>query len=101
MATYTVVISTPESEKDFADFLSSHTDVEATPTEPIQYDPNIYDAEGNYKEIDVHLPGLPLSPQYLEWYHNLCDNHKDEDKDLTLEELKQRLSVKFNANKAS
>ncbi|MDX2195517.1 MAG: hypothetical protein NW207_03780 [Cytophagales bacterium] len=92
MATYTVVISTPESEKDFADFLSTHTDVEATPTEPIQYDPNIYDAEGNFKWISLATPGLPVPDEYMAWRIEQAQKSLAEGKGITFEQLKENLA---------
>ena len=67
MSTYTLTIASPESEKDFSEFLSTHADTKATLTEATQYDPNMYDEEGNFQWISLAAPGLPVTDEYMAW----------------------------------
>ncbi len=88
MNTYTIIITSPESEKDFAEFLNQHQDIEAMPKPATEYDPAIYDKEGNFQEIDLHLSGLPVSNDYLDWYFNKCDSENSNKNDISLEDFK-------------
>lgn len=67
MATYTVSISNAESEKDFTDFLNTHKDIKASQTEAIEYDPKMYDKDGNFQRMDLSGPGLPVTDEYMAW----------------------------------
>lgn len=67
MPVYTVSITDPKSEKDFVDFLNSHTDIEAKENKAIEYDPNMYDKDGNFQRMNLAGPGLPVTDEYMAW----------------------------------
>lgn len=90
MSTYIVTISSPESEKDFAEFLKNHNDIEATPNEAIEYDPNIYDADGNFQWISLAGPGLPVPDEYMAWRIEQARNSPSISKEEFLSRLEQR-----------
>ena len=90
MSTYTVTISSPNTEKDFAAFLSSHSDIGAKPKDAIEYDPTIYDAEGNFQWISLAGPGLPVPDEYMTWRIEQSRNSPSISKEEFLSRLEQR-----------
>lgn len=92
MAVYTVSITNPKSEKDFTDFLNSHSDIKATQSEAIQYDPNMYDEHGNFQRMNLAGPGLPVTDEYMAWRHEQSLKSLKEGKGISLEQLKEVLA---------
>ena len=92
MSTYTLTIASPESEKDFSEFLSTHADTKATLTEATQYDPNMYDEEGNFQWISLAAPGLPVTDEYMAWRIEQSLQSLKEGKGITLDQLKENMA---------
>ncbi|TAF76338.1 MAG: hypothetical protein EAZ53_03515 [Bacteroidetes bacterium] len=92
MPVYTVSITDPKSEKDFVDFLNSHTDIEAKENKAIEYDPNMYDKDGNFQRMNLAGPGLPVTDEYMAWRIEQSRNSLLAGKGMTLLELKENLA---------
>jgi hypothetical protein len=84
------LVATQEADVEaLKHFVATHPDVrEIDPAFAHQYDAN-----GNFKEIPMHLAGETVSPEYLDWYFNIVDADIDETKDISLETLKNRLTA--------
>ena len=46
-----------------------------------------YDEEGNFKELDLHLPGPAVSNEYMEWHLEKAIAEADNSETLTQEEF--------------
>lgn len=68
MSQFIVTISDQETEKEFLDFVSTHSHMEAKPSFETNVD--IYDENGNFKWIPLIRPGIIVPDEYLEWRKN-------------------------------
>lgn len=95
MRTYSITIDETQFEAEPKAFFLAFKGVKSiepqTISEAIEYDPRTYDKHEGFQEIDVHLPGLPLSPAYVDWYNTICDAETDDNKDISFEMLKIRM----------
>jgi hypothetical protein len=65
------------------DFIASHPDIK-------EIEPSfthLYDADGNFKEIPVHLTNLPTNKAYLKWYLAQADAEKPSENDWQQEDF--------------
>lgn len=98
-----LTLQNEEDEKEMASFLSSHPNVLAVKQE------SEVDEDGNFRLIDLHLPGVPVSDEYMNWHLEKSNTEVENgeitnEKDFTdwyLETRKQLLKASDNAILAS
>jgi hypothetical protein len=72
--------------------------VEIAPETPTQgekeiiFDPNIYDAEGNFQWISLAAPGLPVPDEYMAWRLEQAKKSIAEGKGISLEQLMENMA---------
>lgn len=68
MSQFNVSISDPATEHAFIDFAKNHNiDVSKIEISPNNYNPDIYDKNGNFQYISLTTPGLPVPKEYIIW----------------------------------
>ncbi|MFN0048168.1 MAG: hypothetical protein ACKVOU_03475 [Cytophagales bacterium] len=88
--TIAVSTNTPTQESAIKGFLSMHPDISANEIEMA----DIYDVDGNFKEIDLSHPGLPITKAYMSWSVNKSKQAILDGKGLSLEEFHSLLLQK-------
>lgn len=66
MSQFTITITDPQTKSEFLAFAQSHHNVSIV-KKMTEYDPDIYDNDGNFQLISLTRPGLPVPKEYILW----------------------------------
>lgn len=92
MSQFIVTISDQETEKEFLDFVSTHSHMEAKPS--VETNVDIYDENGNFKWIPLIKPGINVPKEYMEWRLKEAERKILNGEGKTWDEVKGSLAIR-------